>query len=66
MRRRPSPLPRFYRWRSNVLQAPVLFVVTGVCGTLALLVSLSQQDSARTETGKSVFSKPEQQILEIQ
>jgi len=37
---RPDPLPRFYRWRSNVLQAPVFFLATGFFGTLALLASL--------------------------
>ena len=40
MSRRPNPLPRFYRWRSNVLQAPVLGLVTAVLGTTVLLVSL--------------------------
>ena len=38
--RRPEPLPRLYRWRSNVLQAPLLFLATGFFGTLALLASL--------------------------
>jgi 1-acyl-sn-glycerol-3-phosphate acyltransferase len=42
MSSRPNPMPRFYRWRSNVLQAPVLGVVTAVCGTIALLVSLAE------------------------
>jgi 1-acyl-sn-glycerol-3-phosphate acyltransferase len=37
---RPNPLPRFYRWRSNVLQAPVLGLVTAVLGTAVLLVSI--------------------------
>jgi len=37
---RPNPLPWFHRWRTNVIQAPVFFVVTAVCGTVALLVSL--------------------------
>jgi 1-acyl-sn-glycerol-3-phosphate acyltransferase len=40
MSRRPNPMPRYYRWRSNVLQSPVLAIVTAVCGTTALLVSL--------------------------
>ena len=40
MSRRPNPLPRFYRWRSNVLQTPVLGIVTAVLATTALLVSL--------------------------
>jgi len=40
---RPNPLPRFYRWRSNVLQAPLLGLVTAVCGTTALMVSLLEK-----------------------
>lgn len=38
--RRPEPLPRLERWRSNVFQAPFFFLATGVFGTLALLASL--------------------------
>jgi 1-acyl-sn-glycerol-3-phosphate acyltransferase len=37
---RPNPLPRFYRWRTNLIQAPLLFLVTAVCATSALVVSL--------------------------
>jgi 1-acyl-sn-glycerol-3-phosphate acyltransferase len=37
---RPDPLPRFYRWRTNLLQTPALFVVTAICATSALAVSL--------------------------
>lgn len=37
---RPEPLPRLYRWRSNVFQAPLFFLATGFFGTLALLASL--------------------------
>jgi 1-acyl-sn-glycerol-3-phosphate acyltransferase len=37
---RPNPMPRLVRWRSNVLQAPVLALVTAVLGTLVLLVSV--------------------------
>jgi 1-acyl-sn-glycerol-3-phosphate acyltransferase len=40
---RPNPMPRFYRWRSNVLQAPALALATAVCGTIALLVSLVEK-----------------------
>lgn len=40
MSRRPTPLPRWYRWRSNVIQAPVLFLATAFFGSLALLASL--------------------------
>ena len=40
-RRRPAdPLPRLYRWRTNVLQAPLFFLSTAFFGTIALGVSL--------------------------
>jgi 1-acyl-sn-glycerol-3-phosphate acyltransferase len=37
---RPNPVPRFHRWRSNAVQAPIFFLATGFFGTLALLASL--------------------------
>jgi 1-acyl-sn-glycerol-3-phosphate acyltransferase len=40
MRRPPDPLPRLYRWRTNLIQGPLFFLATAVCGSLALLVSL--------------------------
>lgn len=40
MSTRPNPLPRTIRWRSNILQAPILFLATGFFGTLAFLASL--------------------------
>jgi len=40
MRRRPNPIPWFYRWQSNLFQTPALSIVTGICGSLAMLVSL--------------------------
>jgi 1-acyl-sn-glycerol-3-phosphate acyltransferase len=40
MTRRPNPLPLAYCWRSNLVQAPLFFLVTGFFGTLALLASL--------------------------
>ena len=40
MSQRPNPLPRLARWRSNVFQAPFVFLATGFFGTLALLASL--------------------------
>ncbi len=40
MSERPNPLPLLSRGRSNVLQAPLLFLMTAVCGTAALLVSV--------------------------
>jgi len=40
-RRRPAdPLPRLYRWRTNILQVPPFFLYTAICGSLSLLVSL--------------------------
>jgi 1-acyl-sn-glycerol-3-phosphate acyltransferase len=48
MSRRPNPVPRFYRWRSNLLQAPALGVATGFFGSLALLVSFFDK-SGRTQ-----------------
>jgi 1-acyl-sn-glycerol-3-phosphate acyltransferase len=33
-------MPRFHRWRTNLIQIPALTVVTVVCASLALLVSL--------------------------
>lgn len=37
---RPNPMPLWDRWRTNVIQAPLFFLVTGFCGTLALLASV--------------------------
>lgn len=39
-RRPPDPLPRFYRWRTNILQAPLFFAYTGICGSCSLFASL--------------------------
>ena len=39
MTRRPNPLPRFYRWRTNVLQIPVMTIVTVICGSVSMLAS---------------------------
>ena len=39
MNRRPNPLPRLYRWRTNLIHVPVMAVVTAVCGSISLLVS---------------------------
>ena len=44
MTARPNPLPRFYRWRTNVLQIPLMTIVTVVCGSISLLVSLVEKD----------------------
>lgn len=37
---RPNPLPWVYRWRTNLVQTPALTVITALCGSLSLLVSL--------------------------
>lgn len=37
---RPQPMPRLHRWRTNLLQAPLVFLATGFFGTLALIASL--------------------------
>ena len=39
-RRPPEPLPRLYRWRTNLVQIPAGAVITAICGSLSLLVSL--------------------------
>ena len=40
MRHRPNPMPRLYRWRTNLLQTPLFGLVTAAFGSLALLVSV--------------------------
>jgi len=37
---RPNPLPWNYRWRTNIVHVPAMAVITAVCGSLSLLVSL--------------------------
>ena len=44
MSSRPNPLPRLYRWRTNLIQIPILTVVTAICGSLSLLVSFGDKD----------------------
>jgi 1-acyl-sn-glycerol-3-phosphate acyltransferase len=36
-------MPRLMRWRSNVLQAPIFFCWTALCGSLSLIVSLVEK-----------------------
>jgi 1-acyl-sn-glycerol-3-phosphate acyltransferase len=43
MSRPPDPLPRLYRWRTNLLQVPLFSFWTGLCGSLSLLVSLFEK-----------------------
>lgn len=45
---RPNPMPRLYRWRSNLIQTPAISIVTAVLGSLALVVSLFEK-SGRTQ-----------------
>jgi 1-acyl-sn-glycerol-3-phosphate acyltransferase len=40
---RPSPLPRRYRWITNVIQIPILTLITAFCGSLSLLVSFADK-----------------------
>ena len=40
MRTRPDPMPWIYRWRTNLIQAPLFVLLTTLCGSLSLLVSL--------------------------
>ena len=42
-RRPPDPLPRLYRWRTNIFQAPLFFLYTAVCGSVSLFVSLFEK-----------------------
>lgn len=37
---RPNPLPHIYCWSTNLIQAPLFFLLTAFCGSVALLVSL--------------------------
>ncbi len=48
MRRRPHPMPRLYRWRTNLLQTPLFAVATAICGSIALFVSIFDK-SGRTQ-----------------
>jgi 1-acyl-sn-glycerol-3-phosphate acyltransferase len=40
MSRRPDPLPRLYRWRTNLIHIPAMTVVTAVCASFSILVSV--------------------------
>lgn len=40
---RPNPMPRRYRWMTNVIQIPVLTVITAICGSVSLLVSFADK-----------------------
>jgi 1-acyl-sn-glycerol-3-phosphate acyltransferase len=36
---RPNPLPWIDRWRTNIIQTPLLALITAVCGSISFLVS---------------------------
>jgi len=40
---RPNPMPRIHRWRTNVIQIPIMTVITVVCGSVSLLVSFADK-----------------------
>lgn len=40
MKQRPDPMPRFLRWRSNMFQAPLFFLLTGIFGSAAVVASI--------------------------
>jgi 1-acyl-sn-glycerol-3-phosphate acyltransferase len=44
MSSRPDPLPRLYRWQTNVIQIPLLTVITVICGSVSLLVSFLEKN----------------------
>jgi len=46
--RRPDPLPWLYRWRTNLIQMPAFVLVTVVCGSASLAISLVDR-SGRTQ-----------------
>jgi len=48
MSRPPSPLPWSYRWRTNLIHAPLFFLATACCGSASLLASLFDK-SGRTQ-----------------
>lgn len=37
---RPNPMPRLYRWRTNLIQTPMFTVATALFGSLSLMASL--------------------------
>jgi len=43
MSRPGAPLPRIHRWRTNLIQIPLLFCITAICGSISLLVSLVER-----------------------
>lgn len=44
MSQRPNPMPRFHRWRTNMVHIPLMAVVTVACGMVSLLVSFIERN----------------------
>jgi 1-acyl-sn-glycerol-3-phosphate acyltransferase len=44
MSRLPDPLPRLYRWRTNLIQIPVMVAITVACGSLSFLLSTMEKE----------------------
>lgn len=42
--KRPNPLPWICRWRTNLIQMPLFGLITAICGSLALLVSIGDKN----------------------
>jgi len=55
--RRPNPLPWPYRWRTNVIQIPILAVITFVCGSLSLLVSFFDKSGRMQQRFAHVWAR---------
>ena len=55
--RRPDPLPRLIRWRSNLVQAPLFLLWTGLCGSCSLLVSLFEKRGRRQHRIAQVWAR---------
>ena len=58
---RPDPMPRLYRWRTNILHVPLMALTTAFFGSICLLVSLfdkggrAQHRIARLWARSSIF-----------
>lgn len=44
---RPNPMPRFYRWGTNLYYLPLLTVITAVCGSASFLLSYFDKSGRR-------------------
>ena len=40
---RPKPVPLLYRWKTNVIQIPLLTLMTVICGSISLLASFADK-----------------------